>query len=683
LGGKNQSGGKIMMKKVWPVLLAVVLVFGFAVLGCGGGGSGPEEPPPPPEGPQPLFTLELTDNFQYGDGYQGIITDILKAAKNKTGDIAGKIEAGQTYAMRIKFTASRPLEDDLQIGLVDPSPAANYWKALSWDPDDEDTTCMFDMDEVNNATVNATVDEPAALTYQFEILASATSDAGAANCLVFQTKGEGTKGTSGSGVKGKVTLSFYGFDFVKGTIEDLPEEGTPPPPPPPEETYSGTKAIITVGETTQDVEVSAVSGEVVYFDDDSGYKFKRDAPWQASYAWFAVDFAAGEKLSDYEKVTFTYQGISGDIGYKNIVLVAKDEAFSVSLGSDGDVTAAAVSPQKSVDGTDATNVTLPLVRSKVAAYDTSAKVYFTIFFNANASSANDNNHNVTGPTTFQISNIAFVKGAVEITGITVRSGTAKTAYEVGETFDPALSLTATYSNETTDVIAYSEGNAADFGFTAVDEDGDDVALTSPFAAEGTVTVTVTYGGKTATFNVTVTAEPIVEPDWSDPAAIIEDYAVVEFTTWNEQNGNFANWIIDVADLEEADYFVFITDGSLTGANTDGFGGIKIGWQRNSNSYGMSTGISAKGWTGLSRPGVCYFFIKLSEIEAYTETPAYDDDTNVRFYIGYWGGDGNTFTPLAATGEAALLKVGFTPAPTAIDVAIATDGGDELGFVIKE
>jgi len=33
-----------MMKKVWPVLLAVVLVFGFAVLGCGGGGG--DEPGP-------------------------------------------------------------------------------------------------------------------------------------------------------------------------------------------------------------------------------------------------------------------------------------------------------------------------------------------------------------------------------------------------------------------------------------------------------------------------------------------------------------------------------------------------------------------------------------------------------------------------------------------------------------
>jgi hypothetical protein len=92
---------------------------------------------------------------------------------------------------------------------------------------------------------------------------------------------------------------------------------------------------------------------------------------------------------------------------------------------------------------------------------------------------------------------------------------------------------------------------------------------------------------------------------------------------------------------------------------------------------MSEGITAKGWTAMDRAGVCYFFISLEDIEAYTETPGYDDDTDVRFYIGYWP----TFAELATTGAAQLVTLTGS-LPEGI-VKIETGSDDVIGFAIKE
>ena len=294
-----------MMKKVWLVLLAVVLVFGLAVLGCSsGGGSGPENPNgPDPNKPEPgkvIGTLKLDDNFQYGDGYQGLISDILKKKKNYTDDISGKIEEGQTYALRIKFTASRPLEDRMQIGLVDT--VTNYWAPLSWDGTD-DTTSEATGNYVPQADIDAaTAENPCVVIMEFKILKSAAGPGAGENSLMFQTKGQGEKGQPGSGVKKAVTLSFYEFVFIKGTKEDLPAESKPPEPPEPPvggfdidalpgivlsvaggnpPTYNDETKVVTID--LDDVKGSTSS--LVYFKfEDAGYTYKVGDILKVNYA---------------------------------------------------------------------------------------------------------------------------------------------------------------------------------------------------------------------------------------------------------------------------------------------------------------------------------------------------------------------------------------------------------------
>jgi hypothetical protein len=295
-----------MMKKVWPVLLAVVLVFGLAVLGCGSSGSGDgPDPTNPDTGPKVLFKLKLDDNFQYGDGYQGLISDILKASKNKTGDIPGKITKGDTYAMRIKFTADRPLEDRIQVGLVDTMPIVNYWNPLSYDGDDEETCSFIEQEDVDEATA----DEPCVVILEFTVLDTASGNEAGANSLMFQTKGDGNKGTGGSGVKGPVTFSFYEFVFIKGTIDDLPEEATPPEVEPPGGSFDigalpGIALSVNQGATYDDetkvASLTASTNTVFSFSfTDAGYTFNINDTLKVNYACIldaAADDAAAEIL---------------------------------------------------------------------------------------------------------------------------------------------------------------------------------------------------------------------------------------------------------------------------------------------------------------------------------------------------------------------------------------------------
>ena len=85
--------------------------------------------------------------------------------------------------------------------------------------------------------------------------------------------------------------------------------------------------------------------------------------------------------------------------------------------------------------------------------------------------------------------IGNLNGSVTLNSIAVKTMPAKTYYALGESFsDSGLTLTATYSDGSTETITS--------GFTCT-------GFSS--AAPGTVSVTVTYGGKTATFYVSIGA----------------------------------------------------------------------------------------------------------------------------------------------------------------------------------
>jgi len=143
--------------------------------------------------------INLVDNFEYGDGYQAMLT-------NKSLFNGHKIVPGETYTLKITYTASRDLEDIVEVGLVDPSSAANYWRSLSWD-DAKDIEMVKLPKSKAGETVSATI--------KMTTIASATSAAASCNALTFQTKGAGTKGSKGSGKQKAVKFTVTEFVFTK------------------------------------------------------------------------------------------------------------------------------------------------------------------------------------------------------------------------------------------------------------------------------------------------------------------------------------------------------------------------------------------------------------------------------------------------------------------------------------
>ena len=98
---------------------------------------------------------------------------------------------------------------------------------------------------------------------------------------------------------------------------------------------------------------------------------------------------------------------------------------------------------------------------------------------------------ITAALTVTVTTEASGSETATITGITVKTAPTKTAYTIGDTFDPSgLVLTATYSDASTADVTYS----ADAGITFSGFDS---------SSAGTKTVTAAYEGQTATFTVTV------------------------------------------------------------------------------------------------------------------------------------------------------------------------------------
>lgn len=119
----------------------------------------------------------------------------------------------------------------------------------------------------------------------------------------------------------------------------------------------------------------------------------------------------------------------------------------------------------------------------------------------------------TAPTPFTVALTQVV-----VDSVSVASTPTKTAYTVGEKLDPSgLKLTLAMSNGTSQEVTYSGDNKDDFTF--------DPSAEAAFDTAGTHEITVTYQGKSATFEVTVTqaanpanpANPTNPTNPSDPA----------------------------------------------------------------------------------------------------------------------------------------------------------------------
>jgi len=149
--------------------------------------------------------ITLTDNFEYGEGYQAVLS-------HKSLFNGHKIVPGEKYTLKVTYSTSRDLEDVVQVALVDTTPQAyrQYWGPLSYrdgakdgDPDG--------MAQIKKSKAGESV----SATIQFTTSKKASGTSGLANALVFQTKGEGRPGSKGSGKQKSVKFTFTEFVFTK------------------------------------------------------------------------------------------------------------------------------------------------------------------------------------------------------------------------------------------------------------------------------------------------------------------------------------------------------------------------------------------------------------------------------------------------------------------------------------
>ena len=107
--------------------------------------------------------------------------------------------------------------------------------------------------------------------------------------------------------------------------------GLPGDPEPPEDGPPGQISIKLGATTVSNITVTGSRGDVTSLADNNGYEFAANntGGHRGKYAQFPVNLG-DKKLSDYEAITFTYQ-VADDYN-RRIVLVASDTAFSGNVG---------------------------------------------------------------------------------------------------------------------------------------------------------------------------------------------------------------------------------------------------------------------------------------------------------------------------------------------------------------
>jgi len=166
---------------------------------------------------------------------------------------------------------------------------------------------------------------------------------------------------------------------------------------------------VTVAGVVQSVtpETVGAGSTVAISPDGSGFTFTRGGSWEGHYAWFSLDLGAN-RLVDFETVTLVYEGLAGDLGHKSLQLWASEESFAgnvnVSPGASQVALAVGIGGSAGSPATGTQNVTFT-INSDVAADIETQTVYFSIFFNAEATGG-------TPPvaTAFRASDIVFTLG---------------------------------------------------------------------------------------------------------------------------------------------------------------------------------------------------------------------------------------------------------------------------------
>jgi hypothetical protein len=233
-----------------------------------------------------------------------------------------------------------------------------------------------------------------------------------------------------------------------------------------------TSAPVTVGDDTQDVTVTASTGATVAYI-PGGYRVVTTANY-GPFAWFTVDLGTDKSITDFEKVTFDYNAVEGDVGNKTLYLLASDETFPGTMNNN--YTPLRVSGYNWNKGPGSESLTAIIGKndgnnlSQLPSAD--GEINFSFYLHAEAA-------------TYEISNIVFVplpEGHIPVDEINGVPDVGQVGVEVNLT-----TATAGPSGATNKTIVWSLNDPGTTGVTEVE------VATGKFipALVGTITVTAT------------------------------------------------------------------------------------------------------------------------------------------------------------------------------------------------
>jgi len=252
------------------------------------------------------------------------------------------------------------------------------------------------------------------------------------------------------------------------------------------------------------VGVKVIGGNLDIVNSGAGFRFTQTKSYGNSIAYFPVNFG-DNKLSDYDKIIATIAGVSGDINYKRVGLIASatemtayasntaiyNALVNVTASSpdfDGNNLWAVLGPTQYSFTAGGTAVTIDIDATAAAAYDSASTVYLAIFPNLAQ-------HNDNVPTVITISNVKL-EGPNGMIDLDFKCGTCNSVTCTCTKAIPSTAITLARP-QTGGTPATTAGNG--IGFTA-----------------GSVAWTVTAGGAhsgdfaadtayTATFTLTAAA----------------------------------------------------------------------------------------------------------------------------------------------------------------------------------
>jgi glyoxylase-like metal-dependent hydrolase (beta-lactamase superfamily II) len=151
-----------------------------------------------PVGNLGAFQAVLRDNFLYGNGYQALLR-----IPNLLG--GHRLRRGEVYTLRVTYTVSRDLENELLVGFVDMS---RRWRTLSY------TQRNIEPPNVVLGPASRAGEEISSQV-TITLVASANTTNIIANTLVLETLGQGRHRSPNSGIKGPVTVNFTEFILTR------------------------------------------------------------------------------------------------------------------------------------------------------------------------------------------------------------------------------------------------------------------------------------------------------------------------------------------------------------------------------------------------------------------------------------------------------------------------------------